>query len=137
MGQVKEAEAALAADPENAELQAALKKRKTQCDAIAAKGKAFASDENKRLKDLFVDVDSSGNGTIELEEMKAAVANLDLSSVDAGKLTAAVEAAGGSLDFEGWKAAIKEAGGKAFCKAMDRFVGADGKMLFSASAPAV
>jgi hypothetical protein len=39
---------------------AALKKRKTQCNAIAAKGKAFATDENKRLKDLFVDVGKSG-----------------------------------------------------------------------------
>jgi Ca2+-binding EF-hand superfamily protein len=134
--QVKEAEAALAADPENAELQAALKKRQTQCDAIAAKGKAFASDENKRLKDLFVDVDTSGNGTIELAEMKVAVANLDLSSVDSDKLVAAVEAAGGSLDFEGWKNAIKEAGGKAFTKAIDRYIGADGKMLFGAGAPA-
>jgi len=134
--QVKEAEAALAADPENAELQAALKKRQTQCDAIAAKGKAFASDENKRLKDLFVDVDTSGNGTIELAEMKVAVANLDLSSVDSDKLVAAVEAAGGSLDFEGWKNAIKEAGGKAFTKAIDRYIGADGKMLFGAGGPA-
>jgi Ca2+-binding EF-hand superfamily protein len=135
--QAKEAAAALEADPENADLQAALKKRKTQCDAIAAKGKAFATDENKRLKDLFVDVDKSGNGTIELDEMKAAVADLDLSAVDSSKLTAAVEAAGGSLDFEGWKKAINEAGGKAFTKAIERYVGADGKMIFSASAPAV
>jgi Ca2+-binding EF-hand superfamily protein len=132
--QVKEAQAALDADPENADLQAALKKRKTQCDAVAAKGKAFATDENKRLKDLFVDVDKSGNGTIELAEMKDAVGALDLSSVNADKLVAAVEAAGGSLDFEGWKKAIAEAGGKAFTKAMDRYVGADGKMLFSAKA---
>ena len=129
-GQVKDAQAALEADPDNADLQAALKKRMTQCDAIAAKGKAFASDENKRLKDLFVDVDKSGNGTIELDEMKSAVANLDLASVDADKLTAAVEAAGGSLDFDGWKNAIKEAGGKKFTKAMERFIGADGKMIF-------
>ena len=128
--QVKEAQAALEADPENADLQATLKKRMTQCDAIAAKGKAFASDENKRLKDLFVDIDKSGNGTIELDEMKDAVANMDLASVDSAKLTAAVEAAGGSLDFDGWKNAIKEAGGKKFTKAMERFIGADGKMIF-------
>jgi len=133
--QVKEAEAALAEDPENADLKAALVKRKTQCDAIAAKGKAFASAENKRLKDLFVDVDKSGNGTIEIDEMKEAVASLDLETVDANKLIGAVENAGGSLNFEGWKGAIKEAGGKPFIKAMDRYVGADGKMLFSASAP--
>lgn len=37
---------------------------------------------------------------------------IDLSSVDSDKLIAAVEAAGGSLDFEGWENAIKEAGGK-------------------------
>ena len=128
--QVKTAQAALEADPENADLAADLKKRMTQCDAVAAKGKAFASDENKRLKDLFVDIDTSGNGTIELAEMKDAVANMDLASVDADKLTAAVEAAGGSLDFDGWKKAILEAGGKKFTKAMERYIGADGKMIF-------
>jgi hypothetical protein len=64
--------------------------------------------------------------------MKAAVADLNLSAVDSSKPTAAVEAAGGSLDFEGWKKAINEAGGKAFTKAIERYVGADGKVIFSA-----
>ena len=46
---------------------------------------------------------------------------------------AAVEASGGTLDFEGWKAAIKESGGAAFGEMLGRYIGADGKMhLFAA-----
>ena len=54
-------------------------------------------------------------------------------SVDTEKLVAAVEASGGTLDFEGWKAAIKESGGAAFGEMLGRYIGADGKMhLFAA-----
>jgi hypothetical protein len=58
---------------------------------------------------------------------------MDFSAVDSSKLLAAVEAApDGKVDFEGWKQAIKDAGGKGFQKALERYVGADGKMLFAA-----
>ena len=132
-GQIAELEEALKATPGDADLEAKLKKRVTQCDAIAAKGKAFAAQENVRLKDVFAAVDTSKDGTVDLAEVKAAISTMDLASVDGDKLLAAVEAAGGAMDFDGWKKAIKEDGGAAFQEMLGRHIGADGKMhLFSA-----
>ena len=98
-----------------------------------AKGKAFAASENQRLKDIFSAIDTSKDGSIQVDEIKAAVEKVGLASVDTEKLVAAVEASGGTLDFEGWKAAIKESGGAAFGEMLGRYIGADGKMhLFAA-----
>ena len=82
---------------------------------------------------MFAAIDTSKDGNIQLEEIKAALDTIGLASVDGAKLVAAVEAAGGTLDFNGWKAAIKEAGGPAFEEMLGRYIGGDGKMhLFAA-----
>ena len=57
--EVSTLEVGLAADPDNAELKADLAKVKGQGDLVAAKLKAIAADQNKKLKDVFDQVRQS------------------------------------------------------------------------------
>jgi len=120
--EVSTLEVGLAADPDNAELKADLAKVKGQGDLVAAKLKAIAADQNKKLKDVFDQVDNDHSGEIDLEELGAAMEAMELTEVTPEKLMSKIAPGKKTITFEEWKNAIKLGGGRAFEKALTVYV---------------
>ena len=120
--EVSTLEVGLAADPDNAELKADLAKVKGQGDLVAAKLKAIAADQNKKLKDVFDQVDNDHSGEIDLEELGAAMEAMELTEVTPEKLMSKIAPGKKTITFDEWKNAIKLGGGRAFEKALTTYV---------------
>ena len=129
-GQVLALKAQIIAEPDNEALKAELAKSKQQGEAVASKMKAIALQENRLLKSLFCQIDADASGTINAAELQEALkASSDLSSLKPSVLVAAVaNAPGGELSYDGWKVAIKSAGGPTWQRMLFAGVGGDGKL---------
>jgi Ca2+-binding EF-hand superfamily protein len=128
--QVLELEKSLEASPDDAGLKDALSKRKSQGEALAAKLKAIAADDNRKIKEIFMQIDTDDSGTIDVEELAEACKALDLSGLKAESLIESIVGDGKTkeITFDQFKDAVKLGGGRSFEKALASKIGPDGKI---------
>jgi Ca2+-binding EF-hand superfamily protein len=127
-GQVLELEKLLEASPDDAGLKEALSKRKSQGEAIAAKIKALAANDNRRIKEIFMQIDTDDSGTIDVEELAEAMKALELSALKAETLMENLGGGKKEITYDEFKEAVKLGGGRSFEKALSSKIGPDGKI---------
>lgn len=128
--EVQTIEAGLAKDPGNEILQDKLSKVKAQGEVMASKLKAIAAADNRKLKEIFDQIDADHSGEIDREELEAAMEALkltddNLQGIDNGKLDAIMsKIAPGKkvITFDDFKNGVKLGGGRSFERALSTYV---------------